>query len=248
MVFTPFPADLDAAAREVGLPPPSQSGAAPPGYREPADSRRTAPATPAPCPAPPPPRAVPTAGADEPDAIRAPVVLASRSLASACESFARAAREFEDHPGAYAEHLDHLQTALHRFEVATMPPGDEHVDDYNGRLRRVIDGDYDGKLVCLARLRAYLDRSTEPHAYGTELRARWSRHFVHESGHELWLHLRPSRSPSDAEVSLTMPPRSFLGDLMGPREVGALVERVALVEGRHLFLVLTDLTGPGCAP
>jgi len=245
MVFTPFPADLDAAAREVGLPPPSEAAAPPPGYREPADSRRTGPAptTSAAAPHTPTPER-----ANEPDAIRAPVVTAGRSLASACEAFARAAREFEDHPGAYAEHLDHLQTALKRFEVATLPPGDEHVDDYNGRLHNVVAGFYDAKLVSLARVRAYLDRSTEPHHYGAEARRRWSRHFTYESGHELWLHVREQRPGSSAEVSLTMPARSSLDDLVGPREVAALVGRIALVEDRHALLVITDITGPACAP
>lgn len=245
MVFTPFPEDLDAAAREVGLPPPSLSAAPPPGYREPADSRRTGPATTTTAAAP---HAPTPARTNEPDPIRAPVVTAGRSLASACEVFARAAREFEDHPGAYAEHLDHLQTALKRFEVATLPPGDEHLDDYNGRLHNVVAGFYDAKLVSLARVRAYLDRSTEPHHYGAETRRRWSRHFVYESSHELWLHVREQRPRPSTEVSLTMPARSSLDDLMGPRDVAALVERIALVEDRNALLVMTDIIGPACAP
>jgi len=244
MAFSPFPQDADDVARELGLPLPSQNGNIPPlGYRPPADSRTDLP-PPASLPdnlQPPPPPATPHS---EPYAERFPLLTAMRALTTACEGFARVGREFEDHPCIVQEHWENLQRRLKEFELATLVPGDEHADDRNQRLHNVVTGLT--PAVTIDRVRAYLDRSTEPNHYGVTTRPRWSRHFVYEHGDELWLFVAAAPTERFSSTSVLMPPRR---DAVVPDvTVTALVNHIARVEGRHRFLVITDMTGPGCAP
>lgn len=154
-----------------------------------------------------------------------------------------AAREFEDLPAGYGAQLDHLQSSLHRFEVAAMPPDDEHVDDYNGRLHALASG-APVVAVTLDRVRAYLERATAPRGYEPGEWPRWSRHYRYASGHEAWALVRSIPLPSNDAIVVIPPPRDGEPGPEGEAEARRIAARIALAEGRHELLVLTDITGP----
>lgn len=199
------------------------------------------------------PAAAPAAGRHPaPKPADPPPVPSPRALAAACERFSDAAREFEEYHGGYAERLADLQKALHAFEVASLAPGDEHVDDYNARLHMILATPGLAERPTAARLRAYLSRSRDrarahlPRTMGMD-RCWWSIHHTYEAGHELWVFVRDVGEPAEdaGSCAVILPPAGAEGT---DADVDTALAIVARAEGRHPALVLCDVIGPGCDP